>query len=248
MSEYKSIKGTNCLGKIHLSLDKYVDAFLDPANGEKIYKGRNLVRLHTLNGEKVVSKYYYPSVSVKYGYYLKKVRGSFETALLMRSKGIATPKPLGWLSCKKRGFCFVYRYIPNVVELRYILGMIHNYLHIPWKETPEEIIWRVARFVRNMHDKGFWHRDLSGGNILINKTEIYVVDISRVRIKKVSDNDRFRDLSRLPIFNSYFQKLLLFSYSCNNGISSVYSYKFFHSFFHGRHEAKNLLKRLKKDI
>jgi hypothetical protein len=76
----------------------------------------------------------------------------------------------------------------------------------------------LGRAIRRLHDAGFWHRDLSIGNVLIERAEggeltFSLVDLNRARIKgRLSTWQRTRDLARLTIFRPEQQQLLLEAY------------------------------------
>lgn len=61
-----------------------------------------------------------------------------------------------------------------------------------------DFLFRLARFVRRMHDRGIFHRDLKATNVLAGAREFAVIDVDRVRFpREVSDRDRMFNLAQL---------------------------------------------------
>ena len=84
----------------------------------------------------------------------------------------------------------------------------------------EAAIAAVARYARRMHDAGFFHRDFSIGNLLLEAgatadavADVAVLDLNRCRReRRVGATDRMRDLCRLPLERADDRELLLAAY------------------------------------
>src|SRR2546430_3066731 len=96
---------------------------------------------------------------------------------------------------------------------------------------------------------GFWHRDLSAGNLLLHREgggeqagrlRAAVVDLNRCRqLDEVSLSQRMRDLARLPVHRAADQEALLASYfGAPPSALARRLYHLDHLAFHGRHRLK----------
>ena len=104
-----------------------------------------------------------------------KAARSWRVAQAMAAAGIATPEPLLLIEsrCPTGPSFYVCRYLAGAVEARYPLraanagrlGELFPALDLP------RFLHELGGFVRSLHDAGFWHRDLSSGNILARGLE-----------------------------------------------------------------------------
>jgi serine/threonine protein kinase len=142
---------------------------------------------------------------------LKAWRGA--AALLYAN--IPTPFPIAYLERKKRritkqGF-YMSEWIDAAEEIR---SLFHD-LPDPLLTV---LIQELAIQIRNWHDKGILHRDLSDGNILVKKNksgrpQFYLTDTNRIRVKKrIRPFKRVKNLIRLGV-PSRFQKKFLALYT-----------------------------------
>ena len=100
-----------------------------------------------------------------------KAAKSWRIAQAMAAAGVATPEPLLLIEsrCSTGPSFYVCRYVAGVVEARYPLraanagrlGELFPTIDLP------RFLHQLGAFVRRLHDAGFWHRDLSSGNILV---------------------------------------------------------------------------------
>lgn len=61
-----------------------------------------------------------------------------------------------------------------------------------------DLVWRLARLVRRLHDRGVWHRDLKANNILVRGSEFWLVDPDRVEFRReVPPTARVENLAQL---------------------------------------------------
>src|SRR5204862_7787227 len=124
--------------------------------------------------------------------------------------GFLTPEPLLWIeSASEAGPSFyICRYLPGVTEARYLFRAANagELARFPRADFPA-LVAELGRTIRRLHDAGFWHRDLSGGNLLLRfgadrrPSAIYLVDLNRARMGRPPGlTARLRDLSRLALF------------------------------------------------
>src|SRR4029079_2231342 len=105
----------------------------------------------------------------------------------------------------------------------------------------EALLGAAARAARTLHEQGFWHRDLSAGNLLLHRDgetwTASVVDLNRARrLPRVTLTQRLRDLARLPVHRAEDQRRLLGLYLGAAADAAIMRrYRFYHGAFHGRH-------------
>jgi len=120
----------------------------------------------------------------------------------LKKCGIQTPVPVVFLE-KKHGLFleqsfFLSGMVRNIEEIRHLfLSLYGDELSLLLKE--------LARFLLYSHQQGVLHRDLSDGNILVNKDEqgkyvFYLIDTNRIRKKKrINALSRVKNLIRLGV-------------------------------------------------
>ncbi len=173
--------------------------------GREIFKNRNAIRQYELGDDSVVVKQFTLPIAfnrVVYRWWRKsKAQRSYEYAMQLRALGVGSPEPLGFCdtgSLCKIGYCY---YASRTSKLRY------NYHDaVNGKQPDEEYVLRtLAKTVAQMHEGGFWHKDLSGNNILWDRVDdegnpldvavsshqdykiaIELIDLNRMRLGKVS--------------------------------------------------------------
>jgi tRNA A-37 threonylcarbamoyl transferase component Bud32 len=186
-----------------------------------------VARLETAAGpvEVVVKQFRHRSVRDRLKRRLQgsKAGKSWQIATALLAAGIATPEPVMRLeSVDAAGpALYVCRYVAGTVEARYLFRAINareEAERFPQVDVPV-FVTELGRWARRLHDAGFWHRDLSGGNLLLRfgadrrPSALYLLDLNRTRMgRPPSVSERLRDLSRLALFRPEHQELLLASY------------------------------------
>jgi tRNA A-37 threonylcarbamoyl transferase component Bud32 len=208
-----------------------VAGLTDPASALKtLHWGRNylyVARLATAAGpvEVVVKQFRHRSLRDRLRRRLRgsKAARSWRIAAALLDAGIATPEPVMWIdSASLEGpSYYVCRYLPEVTEARYLFRAANageERERFPEADFPA-FVAALGRAARRLHDAGVWHRDLSGGNVLLRfgadrlPAALYLVDLNRGRLgRPPSVSERLRDLSRLALFRREHQELLLASY------------------------------------
>ncbi|MEM9290412.1 MAG: lipopolysaccharide kinase InaA family protein [Acidobacteriota bacterium] len=168
---------------------------------------------------------------------------SWRMAKAFADAGIPTPEPVMLVeSVEPEGPShFITRRLQGVEEIRYILRAVEagtlaeDYPQLDYRE----LLRRLGKLLRQMHDAGLFHRDLSIGNVLVEfldaearepKTcepeeggdlvggaihdfRLYIIDLNRARLRRrVGLSERLRDLCRLRIFLRQDQEVLLEAY------------------------------------
>ena len=142
---------------------------------------------------------------------------------------------------------YVCRHLPEITEARYLFRAVAA------REESERFpgvdfaafITALGLTARRFHDAGFWHRDFSGGNLLLRfgtdgrPTDLYLVDLNRTRMgRSPRVSERLRDLSRLALFRPEHQELLLAAYWGADGIQGRRRYLAYQRAFVLKNESK----------
>lgn len=209
-------------------LEAAIRRVIDPQNAvETIHWGRNYLfrtRLETPNGllEVVVKQHRSGGLKDR----LRERRGggkaarSWRMARAFQAAGVPTPDPLMLVEPREEAGAsfFVSRFVPGVIEARYLLRAAQAGRER--EEFPQidlgVFLTELGRMLRQMHEAGLFHRDLSIGNVLIEPStppRLYLVDLNRARQKpRLSTVERTRDLCRLTLFRREHQEALLRAY------------------------------------
>lgn len=135
-----------------------------------------------------------------------KAARTFDAALALTARGIATPTPLAcleyWRNSRLVESHFVSVYVPGLVSFRDELIRL-------FAEEPEcayfmELLEHVAQSIRQLHNAGFQHRDLGNQNVLLGPgaerqaQRVYFIDLNRGRLgTPLTPRARARDLARI---------------------------------------------------
>lgn len=203
----------------------------DPASALKtLHWGRNYLytaRLDTADGplDVVVKQFRHRTAKDRLRRRLRgsKALKSWRVAWKLLDSGLLTPEPVMRIESESESgpAFYVCRYLPDVTEARYLFRAANagaEREQFPGVDFPG-FIEALGRTIRRLHDAGVWHRDMSGGNVLLRfgedgrPTAFYLVDLNRARVgRPPSVSERLRDLSRLALFRPEHQELLLASY------------------------------------
>ncbi|HEY7214772.1 MAG TPA: lipopolysaccharide kinase InaA family protein, partial [Thermoanaerobaculia bacterium] len=244
-----------------LDLASAIRTLTDPAAAVKtLHWGRNylyVARLETAAGpvEVVVKQFRHHGRRERLRRRLQgsKAEKSWRIANAVLAAGLLTPEPVMRIeSASEDGPSFyVCRYLPDVVEARYLFRAAsagEEAARFPEVDFPA-FVADLGREIRRLHDAGFWHRDLSGGNLLLRfgadrrLAALYFVDLNRARMgRPPGASARLRDLSRLALFRPEHRELLLDSYWGRPGwVGGLYLV--YHRGFLFKNESKNTLRR-----
>lgn len=170
--------------------------------GKTIYKGRNELKEIEYGGIcMVVKSFRIPNLinRIAYGIFRpSKARRSYEYANLILGKGIGTPLPVGYCTCR-RGLLFSESYYaclksecPNTYK---------DLIDGKFPET-ERIVKAIASLTAHIHKNNMLHKDYSRGNILFKDTphgvKLEIIDLNRIRFHKVGMEEGCRNFERLP--------------------------------------------------
>jgi hypothetical protein len=160
-------------------LEREIARLIDPGAARKtLHWGRNylyLTRCETAAGpvEVVVKQFRNAGLRARLRRRLggSKAERSWRIAQAMAAAGIATPEPLLLIEsrCPTGPSFYVCRYVAGAVEARYLLRAANAGQEaelFPRLDLPR-FLRELGACFRRLHDAGFWHRDLSSGNVLV---------------------------------------------------------------------------------
>jgi len=249
--------------------ERAIARLIDPGAATKtLHWGRNylyLTRCETATGllEVVVKQFRLTGLRDRLRRRLggSKAAKSWRVAQAMAAAGIATPEPLLLIEsrCPTGPSFYVCRYLAGAVEARFLLraantgrlGEIFPALDLP------RFLRELGGFVRRLHDAGFWHRDLSSGNVLARGLgtdgapngpyDFSLVDLNRARPgRRLSLSQRARDLSRLNVLRPEHRRLFLAGYWRREGGPPALGSALYSAYFHAFLWKNRWKKRLRR--
>ncbi len=166
---------------------------------------RTVLRVPLASGGRVIVKRYAVRGLrdwIKYTFVPSRAKAEWVTGRALHEAGIPTAVPLAM--AERRGFvlsdaALVTREIVDSVHLNAYVAA-----HLGGPDDPRRaaLYDDLARIVRRMHDAGFVHNDLHGGNVLVNgppeAPRLFVIDLHSVsRSSRPSEGARWFDLAKL---------------------------------------------------
>ena len=227
-----------------VDLERELSRILDPAAAEEtVHWGRNyLYRTHletTAGRIDVVVKQFRNQglkARLRRRYRGSKALASWTMARAFQAAGIPTAEALLRVeSDEDEGpSFFVSRHLGEMIEVRYLLRAVNaerGAEEFPSVDFPV-LFEQMGRALHRMHERGFFHRDLSIGNLLVSTApfggdpkrrgapsrplgtlDLAIIDLNRARRPGTLDLvQRTRDLCRLAIFRPEHQELFLRGY------------------------------------
>lgn len=174
--------------------------------GELIYNQRNIIKTFCYDGLDINVKSFKKPILINqfiYRYIRKsKAERSFYNAKYIQDRGIDTPEPIAYIEICKNGLLTESYYI-SVHER--VIGTMKNI----YKQSDEEnrgLIQAFTLFTAELHKKDIFHKDYSPGNILYkednNGYKFYLIDLNRMRFKKVNMKDSCKSFEKLRANNN----------------------------------------------
>lgn len=205
-----------------IAADKDIRDFLlaipnafDAGDGEILHDGRNTIKTFTWQGseyavKRFISRNVIQRLSEQFG--IGKAQRSFENACALLRDGITTPGPLGYIIRRyKNGIIRDSYYVCQRISALPICDGLHEF-----GEYDELLVVAFARFVADLHEKGYVHNDLNGTNVRYKAQgtgfEFSLIDLNRLRHfgnpKLISKNRYFDDLTRFSCVTPMFERFL----------------------------------------
>ena len=171
-------------------------------NDGTIHKARNELKIIEFNEiSTVVKAFKVPNIINQFAYsYIRgsKAQKSYENGIKLTELDVNSPEPIGFIEFYDKGLLKESFFIS--CEFQYDFTMAHIRDEQPAYKNG--VLEAFARFTYDIHIKGVWHSDYSGGNILVKKIEsgyeFTLVDINRMKFFDI------RDYNGLENFNKFW--------------------------------------------
>ncbi|NCO02248.1 MAG: hypothetical protein GW906_10525 [Epsilonproteobacteria bacterium] len=173
--------------------------FLD--NSETIHLARNELKVIELEGiNTVVKAFRVPNLLNQFVYaYLRKSKAykAFHNATKLHALNVATPEAIGYIEFFRFGLLKKSYFISREFKYEFTIAHIRD----DQPEYKEKVLEDFAKFTYEIHQKGVWHVDYSGGNILIKKEDdgyhFSLVDINRMKFRSIVNYEGLENFNKL---------------------------------------------------
>jgi hypothetical protein len=122
---------------------------------------------------------------------------AFHNAQKLHDLGVATPEAIGYIEFFSFGLLQESFFISKKFDYDFTIAHIRDDQPLYKKKVLEEF----AKFSFEIHQKGVWHVDYSGGNILIKKNgdtyEFSLVDINRMKFRSIGAYEGLKNFNKL---------------------------------------------------
>ena len=136
---------------------------------------------------------------IAYSFFRKsKAERSFLYAQILLSRGILTPKPVGFMEEKNRLLVKSSFYASENLDYDFSFREVNEQDDFPNREAA---LRAFTRFTYKLHENGVNFLDHSPGNTLIIRKgddyDFYLIDLNRMKFQKMNMDDRLQNFSRL---------------------------------------------------
>lgn len=170
--------------------------------GDEIYVGRNEVRLMSVDGKMLATKYF-KRITLANRYIFSTVRKSkarraFEYSQRLLQMGITSPQPVAYINCYKYGMLHKCYYISLYTD--YL--PVQKIFDLPVSQSVEALR-AFSRFIYRVHKAGVFHKDLTIINVLFafenNQYDFSLIDNNRMRFRPYSFKRAMSNMKRLTL-------------------------------------------------
>ncbi|WP_373000110.1 lipopolysaccharide kinase InaA family protein [Sulfurimonas sp.] len=170
-------------------------------NSGTIHLARNELKVIEIENIKTVVKAFrIPNFLNQFVYaYLRKSKAykAFHNATKLHELQVSTPEAIGYIEFFKSGLLKESFFISK--EFKYDFTIAH--IRDDQPTYKEKVLQDFAEFSYDIHTKGVWHVDYSGGNILIRKEEdkyiFSLVDINRMKFRSITGYEGLENFNKL---------------------------------------------------
>ena len=170
-------------------------------NSKIIHLARNeLKTIEIQNIQTVVKAFRIPNILNQFVYaYLRNSKASkaFHNASTLHKLQVSTPEAIGYIEFFKFGLLKESFFISK--EFKYDFTIAH--IRDDQPTYKHKVLEDFATFSYDIHKKGVWHVDFSGGNILIKKEKnnyiFSLVDINRMKFRKINEYEGLENFNKL---------------------------------------------------
>lgn len=173
--------------------------FLQHSN--TIHLARNelkVIRLEEI--DTVVKAFRVPNLLNQFVYaYIRKSKAykAFHNAQKLHDLGVATPEAIGYIEFFQFGLLKESFFISKKFDYDFTIAHIRD----DQPSYKEKVLQDFAKFSYEIHKKGVWHVDYSGGNILVKKNDegyaFSLVDINRMKFRPISGYEGLENFNKL---------------------------------------------------
>jgi hypothetical protein len=210
MSLFKSTQS-----KIHPEFDELSDYVhnidsLFPNIEVIIQNRRNDIRIANVGRYRLVIKsfkgMYWPNRLAYSFFRTSKSQRSFETSLRLKTMSLDAPAPVAFVD--------YYRF--GVLQSSYFISVYQEHEEFQQAliryESSHDLSRRFANYAFQLHKSGVYHHDFSRGNVLClindNDVKFSLVDLNRIRFRKMTYFDGLKSLSKLGINEGNFEQVV----------------------------------------
>jgi GT2 family glycosyltransferase/tRNA A-37 threonylcarbamoyl transferase component Bud32 len=171
-------------------------AFMNSFSDKVLNRSRTaLMKSGTLDGKTIyLKRYNFKGIkdAIKNLFRKSRAQKAFEAALMLECLGLGTPGVL--FACERRVFGFL---LDSYIATQGIHAIdLVKYVQENFYDHKDIIM--LAKYIRRIHEMGIMHTDLKGENILINKKDIFLIDMDRLRrLRFISHRRIAKNLSYL---------------------------------------------------
>jgi len=169
-------------------------------DNEVIHQARNVLKIVPLHGiDTVIKAFRIPNAINQFAYaYIRKSKAykSYFNALELEKLGVNTPSPIGFIEFYRNGFFKESYFLSKKFDYELTMAEIRD--NPPVDKIA--ILKAFTKFSFEIHQKGVWHVDYSGGNILINRQDdgyhFSLVDINRMEFRSISGYEGLENFNK----------------------------------------------------
>lgn len=170
------------------------------SNSETIHKARNELKIINHTGlDTVVKAFKVPNIvnQIVYAYFRgSKAMKSYRNGMRLNELKVETPEPIGYIEFYESGLLKESFFISLKQDYDFTMAHIRD----DQPEYKNEVLEQFARFSYDVHQKGIWHSDYSGGNVLVQKNDdkylFSLVDINRMKFLDINGYDGLENFNK----------------------------------------------------
>ena len=166
-----------------------------------IHLARNELKVIPINGiETVVKAYRVPNHLNQFVYaHVRKSKAykAFHNAQKLHELGVATPEVIGYIEFFESSLLKESFFVSKKFEYDFTIAHIRD----DQPDYKNSVLKAFAKFTYEIHKKGVWHVDYSGGNILVKKNKEHysfsLVDINRMQFRPINAYEGLQNFNKL---------------------------------------------------
>jgi tRNA A-37 threonylcarbamoyl transferase component Bud32 len=115
---------------------------------------------------------------------------SWKMSRALEVRGIQVPRSLGYFAIDDVT-CFLADLLDDSCHLNGYLSSLAD------EQVKRKALKKLARWLREFHDRNIWQRDFKSSNILCQDQDYFMVDLDGVRIRRLSKRHKICNLAQL---------------------------------------------------